>query len=239
MRDIVNNPTKFSEDEKINTLLSFHKDTCANIISQLYPSNGDDDALEDLKILKSFEPVLAGLELECRLTYSKASYENFRAKKQLLQKKIAMSVVLKSPDAAVLQEDIKNWMMQKLVEYNDEKDDGYYKNDEERLEGLEEGKNNALSYLRKLGVDMSEYRDSDASDQYLNGQPIQVTIDEYKLLEKVITRTCDKMDQLSEDAYPIAQYLGDIKRHVEIFEEHLTKGAFLIRHFFFNFAILF
>ncbi|RZC72193.1 hypothetical protein C5167_035357 [Papaver somniferum] len=55
MRDILNNPTNYIEDEKINTLLSFHKDICANLLLQLYPSFADNvlcqDAITTSKII--------------------------------------------------------------------------------------------------------------------------------------------------------------------------------------------
>ncbi|MCL7028981.1 hypothetical protein MKW94_029980 [Papaver nudicaule] len=222
MRDILNNPSNFSEDEKINTLINFHKDTCANVILLLYPSTGDEhhDAFEDLDILKRFERVLVGLEVEYQKTYRKTSYQHYRAKKRLLQMKISMSVLSKSPEVA-LPEDIENWMLQKLGSDDDNDDDR--DNNEESLQGLARGKSYALAYLQSLGVDMSEYQDSDDGDEYLIDQPTQATIDEYMLLEKEVTRTYDQLLQLPEDAHPIPEYLKAVKHHVELMERDLTR----------------
>ncbi|KAI3957962.1 hypothetical protein MKW98_020604 [Papaver atlanticum] len=235
MRDIINNPTSFSEDEKTNTLLSFHKDTCANIMLGLYPSSTRDpyrDAFEDLETLKRFEPVLVALELEVQKTYSKPSYQYVRARKQQLQMRVSMSVYLKSSDATALPEDIKNWMLQKLGcnDYSYDVRD----NDEERLEGLKSGISDRLAHLQSLGVDTSKYQDSDDGNQYLNFQPTRATIDEY-MLEEEITRTHDDLIQLSEDAHPFDQYLESVKNNVETLEsvvnEKLRKYSTRSRRF--------
>ncbi|KAI3939737.1 hypothetical protein MKW92_036221 [Papaver armeniacum] len=193
MRDIMKNPTSFSEEEKINTLLSFHKDTCANIMLRLYPSTRDEyrDALEDLEILKGFEPVLLALKLEVQKTYSEHAFLHLRARKQQMQMRVSMSVYLKSSDAAALPEDIKNWMLRTLG-CNDYSYD-VCDNDEERLEGLKSGTSNRLDQLQSLGVDTSKYQDSDDGTQYLNFQPTRATIDEYMLLEEEITRRHDPL----------------------------------------------
>ncbi|KAI3945002.1 hypothetical protein MKW92_010249 [Papaver armeniacum] len=192
MRDILKNPATFSQDDKINTLLSFHKDTCANVILQLYPSFGDDilpkEAFEDLKILEEFETVLVGLD----------------------KMKTEMSDFLKSPDA--LPEDIKNWMLQNLQSDDD---------DDKHLQGVKRGKRNALAKLQRLGVDISQYDDSDQYPKFVNDLPTQATIDQYILLEKDVTRTSDKMVQLLEDVPPILVYLDDVRRHTEIMKREL------------------
>ncbi|KAI3886947.1 hypothetical protein MKW92_040271, partial [Papaver armeniacum] len=50
MLAILKDPTGFTDEEKIDTLLSFHKDTCANLLSGLYSSA--DVESQDLEILK-------------------------------------------------------------------------------------------------------------------------------------------------------------------------------------------
>ncbi|KAI3894119.1 hypothetical protein MKX03_024795 [Papaver bracteatum] len=230
MRDILNNPRNFSEDEKITTLPSFHKDTCANILLRLYPSSRDGyeyrEAFEDLVILKRFEPVVVDLELEFQKTHSKHFYQHLRASKQKMQMRVSMSGYLNSSDAAALPEDIKNWMLQKLECNNYSYD--VCDDDEERLEGLKSGISGIIVHLQRLGVDTSEYQDSDDGDQYLNGQPTRATIDKYMLLEEEITRTHDDLSQLSEDAHPFDQYLKSVKSNVETLE----CGAYILFYIF-------
>ncbi|KAI3833802.1 hypothetical protein MKX03_016834, partial [Papaver bracteatum] len=227
MRDIMKNPTSFSEEEKINTLLSFHKDTCANIMLRLYPSTKDEyrDAFEDLEILKRFEPVLLALKLEAQKTYSKHAYQHLRARKQQMQMRVSMSVYLKSCEATALPEDIKNWMLRTL-ECDDYGYDGC-DNDEERLEGLKSGISHRLAHLQSLGVDTSKYQDSDDGNQYLNFLPTRATIDEYMLLEEEITRRHDDLIQLSEDAHPFDRYLNSVEDNVQTLESvvngHIRK----------------
>ncbi|RZC48240.1 hypothetical protein C5167_041201, partial [Papaver somniferum] len=166
-KDIVNNPEIFSDDEKINTFLSFHKDTCVNILLLLYPSI-DDDAFNDLEILKSFKPVLVGVDSELRRTYLDARYC----------------------------------------------DDDY--DEEQRIRSVERGKQDALAMLQMLEVDMSKYQqDSDGDPKFIDDQPTQAMIDQYRLLEDEVTRTYDKMTELFENSHPIALYLSIVKHHVE------------------------
>ncbi|RZC76611.1 hypothetical protein C5167_000714 [Papaver somniferum] len=91
MRDILKNPTIFSQDDKINTLF----------------------------IKNSNLRRLVGLDNETRRIYLNASYKKLRAKIPLLQMKTEMSdFLIKSPDA--LPEDIKNRMLQKLLSDDDD-----------------------------------------------------------------------------------------------------------------------
>ncbi|MCL7043402.1 hypothetical protein MKW94_024322 [Papaver nudicaule] len=79
MKAILKNHSDFSVDEKIETLIKFHKDTCANVFLKLYPSTGGGgDARQDLQILKDFERVLVEIQLEYRKTYLEGSYHQFR-----------------------------------------------------------------------------------------------------------------------------------------------------------------
>ncbi|KAI3852029.1 hypothetical protein MKW98_020028 [Papaver atlanticum] len=165
---------------------------------------------EDLKILEEFETVLVGLDIENRRIYLNASYKKLRAKIRLLQMKTEMSdFLIKSPDA--LPEDIKNWMLQKLQSDDDDK----------RLQGVKREKRNALAKLQRLGVDISQYHDSDQYPKFVNDLLTQATIDQYMLLEKDVTRTSDKMVQLLEDVHPILVYLDDVRRHTEIMKRAL------------------
>ncbi|MCL7036032.1 hypothetical protein MKW94_026122 [Papaver nudicaule] len=208
MKAILKNHSDFSVDEKIETLIKFHKDTCANVFLKLYPSTGGGgDARQDLQILKDFERVLVEIQLEYRKTYLEGSYHQFTS----------MLEFLKSPDAASYPEDFK-MTLEKLGCVEDK---GYlYHNDEERLETFQ-----------KLGVDMCQYQDDSVGyEQYFNGQPTQAEIlEHYKLLEKEATRTSDKVAQLIEDAQPTNRYLQDIERHVVFMEMALTTGTLFLR----------
>ncbi|KAI3886592.1 hypothetical protein MKX03_006058 [Papaver bracteatum] len=177
----MNNPENFSHGEKINTFLSFHKDTCVNILLLLYPSIDDedgwtyDDASNDLEILKSFKPVLLGCESEFQRNYLDARYWYLRANKRQLQAKAEMSSFLKSSNA-LLEEDIKNMMLQILG-----CDDDYYSDDdydeERRIRSLESQKQDALGRLKMLEVDMSKYQqDSDGDPKLIDDQPTQAPI---------------------------------------------------------------
>ncbi|KAI3878186.1 hypothetical protein MKW98_015839 [Papaver atlanticum] len=226
MRAILNNPGNYSEDDKINTLLSFHKDTCANVLFLLYPSFGDDDVLcrdafEDLEILKKFETVLSDLEIENRQRCLVASYKHLRVKLLLLKMKAAM---LESPQAKLLPEDIK-----KKLECDDDYGAEIYDNDTERLQGVEIEQCNILADLQRLGVDKSEYQDSDGDGdegpQFMGDQPItQATINQYKLLEQEVIERWNKMVEVLEDVNPIAGYISVLKRHTEIMERGLTAS---------------
>ncbi|KAI3911836.1 hypothetical protein MKW92_013651 [Papaver armeniacum] len=227
-KDIVNNPAIFSADDKINTFLSFHKDTCVNILLLLYPSIDDedgwtyDDAFNDLEILKSFKPVLLGCESEFQRNYLDACYWYLRANKRLLQAKAEMSAFLKSSDS-LLEEDIKNMMLQILG-----CDDDYYSDDdydeERRIRSLESQKQDALGMLKMLEVDMSKYQqDSDGDPKFIDDQPTQATINQYTLLEDEVTRTHNEMTELFENAHPIASYLSIVKHHVQDMEGDLSR----------------
>ncbi|RZC63063.1 hypothetical protein C5167_024816 [Papaver somniferum] len=219
MKDILNNPSNFTEDEKINTLVSFHKDTCANVLLQLYPSIGDDDAcqdaFEDLKILKKYVSVLDELEFENKRSCLYAMYQQLRANKRYDYSRSAMSGLLESPDAQ-LPEDIKNQILQNLGchIYDYDVDDDVYDvydddNDDEDKEYLrvEREISVILAELRRLGVDISEYQDSDSNEdpKFMDNQPItQATIDHYTLMEEEVKRRSDEMVQVLEDVNPIA-----------------------------------
>ncbi|RZC71830.1 hypothetical protein C5167_034977 [Papaver somniferum] len=145
MSDILNNPANYSEDDKINTLLNFHKDICANVL--LDPSFGNDDVLrqdafEDLKILEKFETVLVDPEIENKQRCLVAMYKHLRIKRRQLKMKAAM---LESPHAQLLPEDIK----QKL-ECADDYGAEIYDNDTERLQGVERDIRNTLADLQRL-----------------------------------------------------------------------------------------
>ncbi|KAI3866369.1 hypothetical protein MKX03_029625 [Papaver bracteatum] len=131
MMEILSNPGDYSEEDKINTLLSFHKDTCANVLLLLYPSCGDDvllDPFVDLKILKEFETtVLVDLQIENRQRCLVAIYKHLRQK----------------------------------LESDDDYGAEFYDNDQERLQGVEREQHNILVDLQRLGVDKSKYQDSD------------------------------------------------------------------------------
>ncbi|KAI3920621.1 hypothetical protein MKW92_031185 [Papaver armeniacum] len=225
MMEILSNPGNYSEEDKINTLLSFHKDTCANEFLQLYPSCGDDvllDPFVDLNILKDFETVLSDLEIETRQRCLVAIYKHLRVKLRLLKMKAAM---LESPQAHLLSDDIK----QKL-----ESDDDYgaqvYDNDQERLQGVEREQHNILAGLQRLGVDKSKYQDSDGDEgpQFMGDQPIpQATIDQYMQLEQEVVRRSNKMVEVMENVNPITGYISDLKRHTEIMEQGLTASTYI------------
>ncbi|KAI3933043.1 hypothetical protein MKW92_028735 [Papaver armeniacum] len=254
MRDILNNPTNFSEDEKINTLLSFHKDTCVNVILRLYPSFGTDvlrlDAFEDLKILKEFESVLVDLEFENERTYQDAIYQKLRAKIRLLKMRAAMSSFLEPPNAQLLPEDIKNWMLQNLEnndkddedddeddedededEEDEDEDEDVYDNDKERLLGAKTEIGGVVAYLQRLGADMSKYQDSDGDEdpKFMDDKPItQATIDQYMALEEEVTRLSDKVFEVLEDVNPITIYISHLKRDISDLEKGLTLGTLII-----------
>ncbi|KAI3916444.1 hypothetical protein MKW92_005901 [Papaver armeniacum] len=249
MRDILNNPTNFSEDEKINTLLSFHKDTCVNVILRLYPSFGTNvlrlDAFEDLKILKEFESVLVDLEFENERTYQDAIYQKLRAKIRLLKMRAAMSSFLEPPNAQLLPEDIKNWMLQNLEnndkddqdddeddededEEDEDEDEDVHDNDKERLLGAKTEIGGVLAYLQRLGADMSKYQDSDGDEdpKFMDDKPItQATIDQYMALEEEVTRLSDKVFEVLEDVNPITIYISHLKRDISDLEKGLTLGT--------------
>ncbi|KAI3914718.1 hypothetical protein MKW98_001954 [Papaver atlanticum] len=224
MRDILNNPANYSEDDKINTLLSFHKDTCANVLFLLYPSFGDDDVLyrdafEDLEILKKFETVLVGLEIENRQRCLVAMYKHLRVKKPLLKMKAAM---LESPYAHQLPDDIKE-----KLECDDDYGAEIYDNDTERLQGVERDISNTLADLQRLGVAKSEYQDSDGDEdhQFMGDQPItKTTIDQYMRLEEEVIRRSDNMVDVLENVNPIAGYISNLKHHTKIMERDLTAS---------------
>ncbi|XP_026440892.1 uncharacterized protein LOC113339884 [Papaver somniferum] len=90
MLAILKDPTDFTDEEKIDTLLSFHKDTCANLLSGLYSSA--DVAFQDLEILKGFVAILKDINNKNHLILQEAILEDLRAKKQLFQMKTVMSV---------------------------------------------------------------------------------------------------------------------------------------------------
>ncbi|KAI3957999.1 hypothetical protein MKW98_020641 [Papaver atlanticum] len=221
MRDILNNPTNFSEDEKINTLLSFHKDTCVN----------------------EFESVLVDLEFENRRTCQDAIYWHLRAKIRLLETRAAMSSLLEPPNAQLLPEDIKNWMLQKLEnndkdddddeeeEEEEDEDEDVHDNDKERLLGAKTEIGGVLAYLQRLGADMSKYQDSDGDEdpKFMDDKPItQATIDQYMALEEEVTRLSDKIFEVLEDVNPIAIYMSHLKRDISDLEKGLTLGTLII-----------
>ncbi|KAI3886593.1 hypothetical protein MKX03_006059 [Papaver bracteatum] len=222
-KDIMNNPENFSHGEKINTFLSFHKDTCVNILLLLYPSIDDedgwtyDDASNDLEILKSFKPVLLGCESEFQRNYLDARYWYLRANKRQLQAKAEMSSFLKSSNA-LLEEDIKNMMLQILG-----CDDDYY-SDDDYDEEWRIRKQDALGSLKMLEVDMSKYQqDSDGDPKLIDDQPTQATINQYMLLEDEVTRTHNEMTELFENAHLIASYPSIVKHHVQDMEGDLSR----------------
>ncbi|MCL7033172.1 hypothetical protein MKW94_010797 [Papaver nudicaule] len=230
MKAILKNPSDFSVDEKIETLIKFHKDTCANVFLKLYPStSGDEDARQDLQILKDFAPILVDINLEYQKNLLEANYHRFSATLRLLQMKASMSNFLKSPGASLYPEDFRI-TLEKLGDLGNDDDENYYtyEDDEEHIGAFQSGKNTALAKLQKLGVDMSQYQDdSDGYEQYFNGQPTQEEIlDQYKLLEKEVTRTVDKVALLMENVQPTHNYLGHIKHHVVFMERALTGTLF-------------
>ncbi|KAI3866379.1 hypothetical protein MKX03_029635 [Papaver bracteatum] len=227
MREILNNPENYSEDDKINTLLSFHKDTCANVLFLLYPSFGDDDVLcrdafEDLEILKEFLTVLVDLEIENKQRCLVAMYKHLRVKLRQLKMKAAM---LESPYAHQLPEDIKE-----KLECDDDYGAEIYDNDTERLQGVERDISNTLADLQLLGAAKSEYQDSDGDEdpQFMGDQPIaKATIDQYMRLEEEVIRRADNMVDVLENVNPIAGYISDLKRHTEIMKRDLTASTYI------------
>ncbi|XP_026384023.1 uncharacterized protein LOC113279546 [Papaver somniferum] len=217
MLQILRDPTNFSDEVKISTLLRFHKDTCANLLLRLYSSIVD--ASKDMEILKEFEPILEDLNIKDQLTLQDAAYHDLRAKKQLFQMKADMSVFLKSSDSPLLEDEhFKKWMLQK----SQCEDDVDYHNDEERLEGVEEAICRVLDNLRTLGADMSKYQDDDLNFQ-INDR--EATINQYTLLEDKATKTSEKVSELLEYGHPCASYISDLKRQVQILEKESAEGT--------------
>lgn len=102
MLAILKDPTDFTDEVKIDTLLSFHKDTCANLLPGLYSSA--DVAFQDLEILKGFVAILKDINNKNHLILQEAILEDLRAKKQLFQMKTVMSVFLKSRHSPLLED---------------------------------------------------------------------------------------------------------------------------------------
>ncbi|KAI3943315.1 hypothetical protein MKW92_008682 [Papaver armeniacum] len=223
MLEILRNPTNYSDEEKIDTLLSFHKDTCANLGMGLYPSM--DDASQDLDILKRFVPVLDALYSKDQRAVQYACYLKLRAQQRLFQMKAEMSVFLKSTGALLLDKDTKKWMLQKS-QYDDYFD---YDNDEQRLKDFEKETHNVLAKLRRHKFDMTKLQDSNDSDEYhlefINNQLTEATKYQYKLLEEDVTRRSDKVFELMEPGHRFGAYLDDLKRQIEMLEMDFKHGT--------------
>ncbi|KAI3859433.1 hypothetical protein MKX03_010469 [Papaver bracteatum] len=208
MLEIIGDPMKFSDEDMISTLLSFHKDTCANLLLGLYSSI--DDASKDLIILREFLPILGYLNTKDQLILQGAILEDLRAKKKM---KADMSVFLKSSNSPLLEdENFKEWMLQN----SQCEDDVDYYNDGERLEGVDKEICRVLGHLESLGADASKYQDGDLNFQINNPQ---ATISQYTLLEKEVKKTSEKVTELLEYGHPYCWYITDLERQVQILEQ--------------------
>ncbi|KAI3935600.1 hypothetical protein MKW92_018847 [Papaver armeniacum] len=226
MLAILKDPTGFTDEEKIDTLLSFHKDTCANLLSGLYSSA--DVESQDLEILKvsttySFflpksksiyaQIILKDINNKNQLILQEAILEDLRAKKQLFQMKTVMSFFLKSRHSPLLEDkEFKKWMLENSQFEDDDVD---YHDDDERLEAVDKEISSVLGNLQMLGADTSKYQDG-----YLNFQisDPEATISKYKLLDNKVKNTSEKVFRLLEYGHPHFVLLIDLERQVQTLE---------------------